>query len=198
MGTAASGDSELIRVTLVDYFTSDVLLDSLVFPSVPMRDLRSRYSGVTWSELKKAHRKRKCILGRENARKAVWQFVGPSTIVVGHSAYNDLLALRWAHTTVVDTYYLDALQPPKLDIKDAEDVKQASSDSNENEPTTTSACGSEPKRVPKRPSPKSLKGMALDKLGREIQTAGKQGHDSLEDAIATRDLARWVVYNAQV
>ncbi|KAF4535034.1 RNA exonuclease [Lasiodiplodia theobromae] len=198
MGTAASGDSELIRVTLVDYFTSDVLLDSLVFPSVPMRDLRSRFSGVTWSELYKARKARTCIFGRENARKAVWKFVGPNTIVVGHSAYNDLLALRWAHTTVVDTYYLDALQPPKLDIKDAEDVKQASSDSNENEPTTTSACASDPKRVPKRPSPKSLKGMALDKLGREIQTAGKQGHDSLEDAIATRDLARWVVYNAQV
>lgn len=198
MGTATSGDSELIRVTLVDYFTSDVLLDSLVFPNVPMRDLRSRFSGVTWSELNKARRTRKCIFGRENARKAVWKFVGPNTIVVGHSAYNDLLALRWAHKTIVDTYYLDALQPPKLDTKDAGDVEQPSNDSNESQPTTTSACGPEPKKVPKRPSPKSLKGMTLDKLGREIQTAGKQGHDSLEDAIATRDLARWVVYNAEI
>lgn len=128
----------------------------------------------------------------------MWKFVGPNTIVVGHSAYNDLLALRWAHTTVVDTYCLDALQPPKIDVKGAEDLKQASNDSKESQPTTPSACGSKPKGMPKRPSPKSLKGMTLDKLGREIQTGGKQGHDSLEDAIATRDLARWVVYNAQV
>ncbi|GME51470.1 uncharacterized protein K452DRAFT_260871 [Neofusicoccum parvum] len=112
MGEAATGDSELIRVTMVDYFTSEVLVDSLVFPAVAMRDLRTRFSGVTWAALHDARRRRACLLGRDSARRAVWAFVGPDTVVVGHSANHDLLALRWAHPTVVDTVHLEALRPP--------------------------------------------------------------------------------------
>jgi RNA exonuclease 1 len=33
------------------------------------------------------------------------------------------------------------------------------------------------------------------KLGREIQTTEQKGHDSLEDAIAARDLAHWHIVN---
>ena len=36
MGTAFDGDSELIRLTLIDYFSGETLIDSLVYPDVAM------------------------------------------------------------------------------------------------------------------------------------------------------------------
>ena len=65
-------------------------------------------------------------MGRDVARQAVFQYVGPSTIVIGHGAQN-------------------------------------------------------------HPDGMSLKALAMKQLGRVIQV-GKKGHDSLEDALAARDL----------
>ncbi|OAQ99263.1 hypothetical protein LLEC1_05754 [Akanthomyces lecanii] len=52
--------------------------------------------------------------------------------------------------------------------------------------------------VPKKDKPKypglSLKALAAERLQRQIQTKG-QGHDSLEDALATRDLLLWHMVN---
>jgi hypothetical protein len=43
----------------------------------------------------------------------------------------------------------------------------------------------------------SLKGLADTRLGRKIQLGdGKTGHDSLEDAVAARDLVHWHIVNA--
>jgi RNA exonuclease 1 len=42
MGTAASGESELIRVTMVDYFSDEILVDNLVEPGVRMLHLNTR------------------------------------------------------------------------------------------------------------------------------------------------------------
>lgn len=103
MGTAASGDPELIRVTLADYFSEELLLDILVQPDVPMQHLNPRYSGVSWPDLKKALRKGTCLSGKAGARQAVWKHVGTDTIVVGHGVSNDLRPLRWIHTLVVDS-----------------------------------------------------------------------------------------------
>lgn len=43
-----------------------------------------------------------------------------------------------------------------------------------------------------------MKSLTLVKLGREIQNAGKKGHCSLEDAIATRDLVHWYITNPSI
>jgi len=48
-------------------------------------------------------------------------------------------------------------------------------------------------RAPKGSGPLSLKSLTLQRWGREIQKSGQRGHDSLEDAIAARDLAHWHV-----
>ena len=45
MGTSKEGMPELIRVTMVDYFSGVAVVDSLVNPSVPMAHLNTRYSG---------------------------------------------------------------------------------------------------------------------------------------------------------
>ena len=83
MGTAKSGDSELIRVTLIDYFSSDVLVDKLVYPDVPMEHYNTRFSGVSRKQMENARALGGCLMGKNRARDAVWKFVGPHTVVVG-------------------------------------------------------------------------------------------------------------------
>ncbi|KAK2794200.1 hypothetical protein FQN51_000901 [Onygenales sp. PD_10] len=230
MGQAMSGDSELIRITLIDYFSAEILIDSLVYPSVPMEHYRTSFSGVTKQDMECAMRSGTCIMGRNNARKAVWQYVGPNTIVVGHSANNDLDSLRWIHGVVVDTYAIaNAIQKKEDEKKKREEEERKKKEEkdmgvesgqhrNNNKPdekptTKTQAeqvkngIAAKPnasltgdnKNQPKKPKkPKgsgkcSLKTLAKEKLDREIQNAGKRGHDSLEDAVAARDVANWYV-----
>jgi RNA exonuclease 1 len=108
MGTAASGDPELIRVTLIDYFSEEVLVDNLVDPDVRMQHLNTRYSGVSWADLKNARIKGVCLSGKSGARQAIWRYIGTDTIVVGHGLSNDMRSLRWIHTTVVDSLLVES------------------------------------------------------------------------------------------
>ena len=84
MGTAESGDSELIRITLIDYFSSAVLVDNLVYPDVKIANYNTRYSGVTRRDMNDSLTNGKCLRGKKGAREAVWRFVGRDTVVVGH------------------------------------------------------------------------------------------------------------------
>jgi RNA exonuclease 1 len=108
MGTSWAGDAELIRISAVDYFSGRVLVDSLVYPAVAMAHFNTRYSGVTRGMLETARRANACLEGRDEARLAVWQFVGPHTVLVMHGGKADLLALRWIHGQVIDTYLVEA------------------------------------------------------------------------------------------
>ena len=108
MGTALSGESEIIRITMVDYFNQEVLLDSLVQPSIPMKHYNTRFSGVTAADMRNAVRKRTCIWGRDMARQLVWRFVGPGTVIVVHGRHNDLSTLRLIHPLIIDTFILES------------------------------------------------------------------------------------------
>ena len=223
MGINKAGDSELIRVTVIDYFTTETLIDKLVFPTVPMHHLSSAYSGVTWAMLNAAAAKGECIHGRAAALEEVWKFVGPETIVVAHSGYNDLASLRWRHYRIVDTYLIDAIperekererirelnkligeqkavdskkpdQAGKETTKTTEPPFQGQSDKVTSEKTDSAKTQGQqytPRKVKSR-GPFSLQTLAKTRLDRDIQT-GSKGHDSLEDALATRDLAHWHV-----
>lgn len=107
MGTAASGDCELIRLTLIEYFSSQVLIDKLVWPDVLMSHLNTKYSGVTWKSIREARSAKRCIFGRKNARALVWKYVSPETIVIGHGANSDLTSLRWIHPRIIDTLIVE-------------------------------------------------------------------------------------------
>ncbi|KAG8426402.1 hypothetical protein J3459_008174 [Metarhizium acridum] len=107
MGMASSGESELIRLSVVDFFTGAVLIDSLVYPSVKMAHYNTRFSGVTKHSMENSRRHRKCILGRDSARQALYKFVGPDTVVIGHAGHQDLTSLRWTHHRIVDTLILE-------------------------------------------------------------------------------------------
>lgn len=107
MGTAITGDTELIRLSAIDYLTGEVLINNLVQPDQQMLHLNTKYSGVTFPQLNEARRKRACLIGKAGAREALWRFVGPHTALVGHGVHNDLRALRWIHPTVVDSYMIE-------------------------------------------------------------------------------------------
>ena len=122
MGTARSGDSELIKVSLINYFSGQTLMDDLVYPYVPMSHLNFKYSGVTWDALNAARKDGTALKGITGAREKVWQFVGPQTIVVAHSGSNDLSALKWIHPLIVDTFLLEP--EPRSEIEARERAKE--------------------------------------------------------------------------
>lgn len=215
MGQAANGDSELIRITLIDYFSENVLIDNFVEPEVEMSHLNTRYSGVTWGDIKKARRDKTLLRGKTAARKAIWRYVGPHTVVVGHGLVNDLRSLRWFHEVIVDSFVTESGRAKlkeegeaKLKAEEEARLKQegvedrvASPDmanikggvaSPSLEVMTTDIKPEEP-RPAHKPGNLSLKTLAKRNLGRDIQMKSKTGHDSLEDAIAARDLVHWNV-----
>ncbi|KAJ5593878.1 uncharacterized protein N7459_000086 [Penicillium hispanicum] len=157
MGINRVGELELIRVSAVDFYTGEVLIDSLVWPSSLMLHLNTRFSGVNWNMLYRAKESENCIYGRDQARRRLWEFVGPLTIVITHGGSADMLALRWIHHRIIDTLELES------------------------------------RRVDPEPA-RSLKNLSQIHLNRPIQQT-RFGHDSLEDAMASRDLVKWYVDN---
>ncbi|KAJ5087028.1 hypothetical protein NUU61_008335 [Penicillium alfredii] len=156
MGISMTGDHELIRLSAIDFFTGEILVDSLVWPKVPLLHPNTSWSGITWGMLRGARNKGNCINGRHKALEKLWQYASPETIVVAHGGSSDMLALRWMHRRVLDTCRVEKLRPDGH----------------------------------VRPR---LRNLAEARLNRKIQQG--QGHDSLEDATACRDLAHWYVVN---
>jgi RNA exonuclease 1 len=188
MGTAFNNDMELIRLTVIDYFSGETLIDSLVFPDVKIKDFSTRWSGVTRAKMWRSFRENKCIMGRDAARRAVFQYVGPSTIVVGHEAHCDLSSLRWIHPRVVDLHIVESARRRAAELKaEQENKEQEANESREGDKPKEGVPGDTNKRGQRNPDGMSLKALAMKYLGRAIQV-GRKGHDSLEDALATRDL----------
>ncbi|KAM0269056.1 hypothetical protein ACHAQH_009834 [Verticillium albo-atrum] len=199
MGTAFDNECQLIRVTLIDYFTAEVLIDRLVWPEVTMAHLNTQYSGVTWPQLRQAQRDGKCIMGTAIARNEVLKYVGPQTIVVAHGGGSDLSALNWIHPLVVDSHIVEAAfqkaqkEQEETDREVAEAERQwleggpgPSADVEETDEKQ------EKKQLSSQRGKLTLKSLAQERLGRQIQM-DRRGHDSLEDAMAARDIVHWHV-----
>ncbi|KAJ5998371.1 hypothetical protein N7451_006181 [Penicillium sp. IBT 35674x] len=148
------GEQELIRLSVVDLYSGQVLIDNLVWPNNPMLHLDSSNSCITWEMMHKDHARGLCLEGREGALQRLWDFVTPNTYVVLHEGQKELIHLRWAHRKVIDTHELEGRMP-------------ASKEKN-----------------------RTLKRLAFVHLKRNIQQ-GRFGLDSLEDAMACRDLVFW-------
>jgi RNA exonuclease 1 len=218
MGTAMSGDSELIRVTMIDYFSEAILVDNIVEPDVPMRHLNTRFSGVSWADVKKARREMTCLQGKAGARRAIWEYVGPETFVIGHSVSNDLRAMRWLHALVVDSFVTEFVRVKRKESDMAKNAMTALRDFDGSEeaaenPARMQELHSESRGIQmsqneqedapqktaraRKPGKFSLKTLAKQHLDRDIQMNGNQGHDSLEDAIASRDLIHWTILHPE-
>lgn len=177
-----------------------------------MKTLHTKWSGVSWDDVRKARSDGTCIKGTAVALNAVWAHVGPETIVVGHSVQNDLRTLRWIHSRVVDSYIIahrpvrmaqeakkarekadnkarkqglkarmeqerDADMGAQVETGAADDAKEQKDEKKEDAGMNVSL---------------SLKKFMKECLGKDVQT-GKKGHDSLEDAVAARDLVHWQI-----
>ncbi|KAK5995758.1 RNA exonuclease 3 [Cladobotryum mycophilum] len=207
MGTNVYGDSELIRISVVEYFSRVVLLDSLVWPDIKMQHYNTRFSGVTRQAMISAKQTGKCIVGRANVRKRLWKFIGPETIVIGHATHGDLNSLRWIHPMLIDTLIIETQNRPPPPEKEAEEGEgesaiaavAISADGDEDGDALQKRGDGEGQedtnKTPKKKGGLSLKALSLQRLDRVIQVKG-QGHDSLEDAIATRDILHWNVIKA--
>lgn len=222
MGTGMTNESLCIRVSVIDYFTAEVLVDKLVFPDEPILNYNSRFSGVNHAQMTRAKSTGDCLFGIAAARDAIWKFIGPDTIVVAHSGQNDLNSLRWLHGNIVDTQLVESLPVIKLEKeareREANEKKAREEEGRQTtgkeEPSSQAATKpglrdttqeeaqqkrpqkpvEQPKKKPKGSGRFSLKSLTKERVGREIQM-GKQGHDSVMDAVATRDVAHWNVVN---
>lgn len=205
MGTAESGDSELIKITLIDYFTGEILLNNIVEPNVRMRHLNTRYSGVTWSQMSAARKQGTSLKATAGARQALWKYVGDQTIVIGHGVSSDLRAMKWIHELMVDSMVVEFKIKKR---KEMEAIAKAKAEGTYVEPVKVlpipgaiidRAAPPAQKKPRKKGGDLSLKGLAEVRLGRKIQLGdGTTGHDSLEDAIAARDLIHWHISNAGI
>jgi len=117
MGVSRAGESELIRVSAVEYFTGTSLVDALVMPSVPIANFNTKYSGVSASDMELALHSGKCILGRDAARFLLCGFVGPETVVVTHGGCSDFTVLRWMHQKTADTHIVEKLVEREVPLK---------------------------------------------------------------------------------
>lgn len=159
MGTSVVGNTPLIRLSLVDFFTRVPLIDRLVAPSVEMAHYNTRYSGVTFSAMRNAIRKNKAILGTDRARELLFRFVDANTFIVMHGGSSDLTALRMIHPAdrIIDTHVLETYDHNVRDLKKSlKDICER-------------RCG-------------ILVQSAKLKNGRDA------GHDSLEDAMGAREI----------
>ncbi len=93
--TGEKDKNALIRFSIINASNpNQVLLDSLVQPSLPITDLRSRIHGITEEQLSTV----KFTL--RHAQAALYNLISDKTIIIGHSVHNDLKALHFNHRLV--------------------------------------------------------------------------------------------------
>ncbi|KAM5172299.1 apoptosis-enhancing nuclease-like isoform 1-T2 [Mantella aurantiaca] len=89
VGTGPGGRiSELARCSIVDY-CGDVVYDQYIKPQLPIRDYRTRWSGIVKSHMKNA-------IPFKTAQKEILNILKDKR-VVGHALNNDFRALRYYH-----------------------------------------------------------------------------------------------------
>ena len=69
-GITKSVESELIRMTVIDYFSSEGLVDKMVYPDVAIEHYTIRFSSVTRKEMEINRVVGKCLMGKKEARES--------------------------------------------------------------------------------------------------------------------------------
>ncbi|KAF7710095.1 RNA exonuclease 1 homolog [Silurus meridionalis] len=87
---------ELVRVTVVNS-SLHVIYDTFVKPVNEVIDYNTRFSGVSEEDV------RKSSSSLQDVQAVLLSFISEKTILVGHGLENDLCALKFIHSTVVDT-----------------------------------------------------------------------------------------------
>ncbi|KAJ9660778.1 hypothetical protein H2198_002317 [Neophaeococcomyces mojaviensis] len=137
----------LARISMISYPEGKVVIDKYVKPSLPIKNYFTQFSGITPEILENV------TTTLQDIQKELFEILGPSSVLLGHSLDSDLNALKLTHPFVVDT---SMIYP-------------------------------HPRGLPLR---SSLKYLTNKYLKREIQMAGADGHNSVEDAQAVLDLVK--------
>ena len=90
----------LCRISVVDCKTDKALLDSLVKPTWPVVDYRSRINGITADHLASVQ------FTLEHAQAFMMALCSRETVIVGHAVHNDMAAIRMEHNCVADSALL--------------------------------------------------------------------------------------------
>ncbi|KAK5081513.1 hypothetical protein LTR05_007644 [Lithohypha guttulata] len=164
MGTPKNGtslDNVLIRISLVDFFTGQSLIDKLVAPDVEMLHYNTKYSGVTFAMMRIAKQNRDVISGVDAARELVFRYVDANTTIIVHGGSGDLISLRMLHPAdkIIDTHVLENWYQ---DIRDQK-LKRSLKD----------VC---------------LRRCGITVQNSKLDNGRAAGHDSLEDALACREI----------
>ncbi|KAK5070212.1 hypothetical protein LTR64_002051 [Lithohypha guttulata] len=164
MGTPKNGtsvDNVLIRVSLIDFFTGQTLIDKLVAPDVEMLHYNTKYSGVTFAMMRIAKENRDVICGVDAARELVFRYVNANTIIIVHGGNGDLISLRMLHPAdkIIDTHVLENWCQDVRDQKLKRSLKDV-----------------------------CLRRCGITVQNSKLDNGRVAGHDSLEDALACREI----------
>ncbi|KAI0506513.1 ribonuclease H-like domain-containing protein [Xylaria bambusicola] len=98
---------DLVSVSVVDFLSGSVVLNTLVQPVGRVKNWVTRITGVTPAVLRDARSKSEVLLqGWPEARARIFAVADSDTIFIGHALPNDLKILRIAARNVVDSTVL--------------------------------------------------------------------------------------------
>lgn len=90
--TETKNSNALIRVSIVNGLNpSEVLLDSLVAPSWPISEMRTRIHGITETNLTGV------TFTLRHAQAFLMKICSDQTVIIGHALHHDLRALKFQH-----------------------------------------------------------------------------------------------------
>lgn len=160
MAGSRAGKNELIKISLLDFASGEVLIDSFVNPSTQILDWRERCHGINGKVVANAVESGIALDGWAAARAELHRFVDDGTVIVGHSVHHDMRVLHIQHLRIVDTAILTA----DAVFQNAAKRRRWS---------LVDLC----------------KELLRIRIRTTSWAQGKQTHDSLEDVYATRELA---------
>jgi DNA polymerase III epsilon subunit-like protein len=114
MAGVRGGASELVSICIVDFFSGEILLNSLVKPRQQITDWRTKIHGIGPAKMSIAVARKEALDGWETAREELFNLANADTVIVGQSLHHDLKVLRVVHARVLDTAILasDAASNP--------------------------------------------------------------------------------------
>lgn len=107
-----SSGYEMIRLTIVDFFSSQTIFDEIIRPIGEVIDLNSQFSGVHTIEDATSLSYREAM-----DRVISASFINKSSILIGHGLENDLNVMRIIHERVIDTAVLYSKGKLKSSLK---------------------------------------------------------------------------------
>lgn len=100
------GRDEAVQLCALDFFTGEVLINSIIKPHQQVIDWRTKLTGLSPADMAIATARGQALAGSAGARRELWKHIDENTILVGQSLNFDLNVLGVSHAMVVDSQIL--------------------------------------------------------------------------------------------